>query len=71
MGADEKQGIKFAWPNATLGVKSAGPIRSSPTYVRPKALISADTSKSVKVSRTGGLCEPKTSSSILLLTTPV
>ena len=26
----------------TLGVKDMGPIRSSPTYVQPKALISAE-----------------------------
>ena len=30
----------------TLGVKSTGPIRSSPTYVQPKALISAEDKKS-------------------------
>ena len=29
-----------------LGIKSARPIRSSPTYVEPKALISAETKKS-------------------------
>ena len=30
----------------SLGVKSARPIRSNPTYVRPKALISAEAKKS-------------------------
>ena len=29
-----------------LGVKQCGPIRSSPTYVRPTALISAEAKKS-------------------------
>ena len=38
--------------NNTLGVKKSRPIRSNPTYVRPKAMISAEVKKSSKMFQT-------------------